>query len=435
MLLQIALIIVGIVALMLLKVPIGFAFGTGAVVMMLVFGIDPQWAMPSAFKTLMSFVFLALPLYLLLGMVASSSGIAERISNFVVSLIGRLRGGLGMGVIVANGIFGAISGVAMSALAGIGKSFVPSMEREGYPRPYIAALLASSSVLALLIPPSGNMIIFGFMGRLPISLCFLAPVFPGLILIFFLSITHLMLCRRIPTIHVLPKVNFRTYSSQVLKSGYSASLGLLLPIIILGGIYGGFVTPTESAGIGIFYCLIVGFFAYRSIKLRQAGGMVLETGITIGTIVALLFFFFIIGKIFILEQVTDSVLAWMMAISTNKWALMGMLNVFMILMGMVVDDASAMMLTSVILLPIAISIGFDPYHFAAIASVNLGLGLITPPVAPLLYLAEAVVEVPVQTYFKTTFYYIIFAFLPTLIITIFFPVLSTSLPYLVAGSS
>ncbi len=431
MLLQIILILAGVVVLMILRVPIAFSFGVGGMVMMLLFGVDPQWAVSGAFKILMSFAFLTLPLYLLLGSVAGTTGIAERISKFVVSSIGRVKGGLGAAVIVTNGVFGAISGAAISALAGIGKAFVPEMEKEGYPRPYVAALLVCSAVLAILIPPSGNMIVFGFMARMPISLCFLAPLIPGLVLMVFLSATHFVMCRRIPSIHVPPKVSFRKYSSEVMKSGYSSSLCLLLPVIILSGIYGGFVTPMEAASVGVFYIIIVGFI-YRTMTLRRFANNLFETGMVIGCIVALIFFFLVISRILILERVSDAILAWMMSISTNKWVLMGMLNILMIFLGMTMDDYSATMIVAIILLPVAKSIGFDPYHFAGIAGLNIGLGLITPPVAPLLYFAEVILGVPLYTYIKPVFYYIIFAYLPALIVTIFVPALSTTLPYLFA---
>lgn len=431
MLLQIALVIVAIVALMIIGVPIGFAFGIGGMVMMFIFNVDPGWAIPNAFDTLMSFAFLALPLYLLLGVIVGNVGMADKISDFVVSLIGRLRGGLGVALIVTNGVFGAISGVALSALAGIGKSFLPSMKREGYPIEYTTALLVCSAVLAILIPPSGNMITFGFMSKLPISHCFLAPAIPGVILMFFLSLVHLVMCRKIPTIHVLPKAPFKQYARGVMRTGYSGSLTLLLPVIVLGGIYGGIYTPAEAASVGIFYAIIVGMLIYRSVGVRGLGDGLLETGMTIGSIIALFFFFIVISKVFILLELSNQILAVMMTVSTNRWVLMGMLNILMLIMGMIMDDGSATMIAAIILLPIARSIGFDPYHFAAICGVNLGLGMITPPVAPLLYVGGAIAgNLPLNTYIKPVVYYIIFAYLPTLAITIAFPVLSTYLPYL-----
>ena len=432
--LPIGLVIIGIVILMLLRVPVGFAFGAGALALMAVYNVDPNWAMPSAFALILSFTFLALPLYMFLGTCAGDAGIAEKISKFFVTTLGRIRGGLGGAVVLTNGVFGAISGVALSALVGIGKAFVPELEKEGYPRSYTAALLCVAAVLALMIPPSGTMIIYGFMGRLPITLCFLAPLLPGLILIGFLMVVHLVLCRRISTIHIPSKTSFRTQIRETGRTTLVAFPGLLMPIIVLGGIYGGFVTPSEAAAVGAFYAIFVGLFVYRSYTFKQLGKGMLTTGISIGTIVCLFFFFIMVGKVMILENVSEQISSFLLSISHNPWISMILINILLLLMGMFMDDASAMLITAIMLLPVVVDIGFDPYHFAAIACLNLGMGLITPPVAPLLYVAGSVAEVRLETYAKPVLYFLVFAYLPTLAITIAFPQLSTFLPYLVSES-
>ena len=162
MLLYIGLIFLGVVLIALLGVPIGFAFAIGAAVMLAVFSIEPQWALAQAFKFLQSYVLLALPLYLLLGILIDRAGIAERIASWGSALFGKLKGGLGVATIVTNGIFGAMSGMAVAALAAIGKALLPSMEKEGYPKEYAIALLIPASTLVLMIPPSSSMIMFGF---------------------------------------------------------------------------------------------------------------------------------------------------------------------------------------------------------------------------------------------------------------------------------
>jgi len=376
---------------------------------------------------------LAMPMYLALGSIAGTTGIVDRISDWVVSIVGRMRGGLGVAVVITNGIFGAVSGVAMAALAGIGRSLLPVLERNGYPKNYSIALLISSAVLALLIPPSGNMIIYGFMGQLSISMCFLAPLIPGLILIFLLSATNMVLCRNIPTIVVPPKANFKARSHEMWKTFRRASLGLVLPFIVLGGIYAGLYTPIEAAAFGVFYALCIGFFVYRNFTPKILANQLLDIGIMMGSIACLFIFFLVISRIFIIQRVSDQMLAYFYTISDNRWFIMGCLNVLMLFMGMIIDDASGVMIAAVVLLPIVRAIGFDPFHFAAIVGVNLGMGLITPPVAPLLYLGEMIAEIPVETFIKRTFYYIIFAYIPTLVLTIAKPELSTYLPYLVAG--
>ena len=433
MLLQIGLIFLGIVALMLIGLPVGLCFGAGAIILLPLAGIAPQWAMSQSFHLLSSFAFLCLPLYILLGTTLGFSGMARRISDFASNLVGWVRGGLGVAIIIANAMFGAMSGSALAALAGIGKAFLPDMERGGYPSSYAIAILIPSAVLSCLIPPSGFMIVFGFMGRLSIAKCFLAGVIPGLILMFFLSVIHLVLCRNIPTIHVPPKISFGKRVVGMSKSVYRNFLTLLIPIIVLGVIYGGFGTPTESAAIGTVYAAILALFVYRTLTLRQGARVLTETSKLVGSILILFFFFIVLSRVLIIEQVSDALLDLMMTISTNKWVLMGMLNILMLFMGMIMDDASTTIIGSVILLPVAVSIGFNPYHFVAIACVNLELGLITPPVAPLLYLGGRLAgDMPLSQYIKPVLWFILFGFLPTLLLVLFIPGLSTFLPQLFA---
>ena len=431
MLLEIGLVLLGVVLLMILGLPVGLCFGAGGIVLLFISGMAPQWAISQTFHLLSSFAFLCLPLYMLLGATLGMSGMARRICDFSVSLVGRIKGGLGVAIIIANAMFGAMSGSALSALGGIGRAFLPDMEKEGYPRSYAISVLIPSAVLSCLIPPSGFMVVFGFMGRLSIAHCFLAGVIPGIILMSFLSITHLVMCRNIPTIHVSPKVSFGKQISQVAKSGYRNFLTLLIPVVVLGVIYGGFGTPTESAGVGAVYAFILAFFVYRTLNLRMGVHVFTESAKLVGSILILFFFFIVLSRVLIIARVSETLLSAMMAISTNKWALMGMLNILMLFMGMIMDDASTGIIAAVILLPVAMSIGFNPYHFTAIACVNLELGLITPPVAPLLYLGGRLAgDMPLNQYVKPVLIFIVFAFLPTLLLTLFIPELSTFLPML-----
>jgi len=239
------------------------------------------------------------------------------------------------------------------------------------------------------------------------------------------------MCRNIPTIHVSPKVSFGKQISQVAKSGYRNFLTLLIPVVVLGVIYGGFGTPTESAGVGAVYAFILAFFVYRTLNLRMGVHVFTESAKLVGSILILFFFFIVLSRVLIIARVSETLLSAMMAVSTNKWALMGMLNILMLFMGMIMDDASTGIIAAVILLPVAMSIGFNPYHFTAIACVNLELGLITPPVAPLLYLGGRLAgDMPLNQYVKPVLIFIAFGFLPTLLLTLFIPELSTFLPML-----
>ena len=431
MLAEIGLVFLGIITLMMIRVPVAMCFGAGALVLLAISGTDPVWALTQALHLKTAYVLLALPLYILLGVTVGASGMADRLCDFALSLVGRIRGGLGVAVVMANAVFGAMSGSALSALAGLGKALLPVMEREGYPKSYAISLLIPSAVLSTLIPPSGYMILFGFIGRLSISKLFLSGVIPGLILMFFLFVTHLVMSRRIPTIHVLPKVSFGAQLKGIAKAGFRHALTLAIPVVVLGVIYGGFGTPTESASVGTIYTFILAFFVYRTLNIRAAFNGVVEATRLVGSIAILLIFFFVLSRVFIIEKVSESLLAWMMSVTSNKWALMGMLNILMLFMGMVMDDASTIIISAIIFLPIATSIGFNPFHFAAIGAVNLELGMITPPVAPLLYLGGHIAgDMPLGQYIKPVLWFLLCAFLPTLLLTMFIPDISTFLPRL-----
>jgi tripartite ATP-independent transporter DctM subunit len=274
------------------------------------------------------------------------------------------------------------------------------------------------------------MILYGFMGRLPITLCFLAPLIPGLILMALLAAVHLVMCRNIKTIYVPPKTSVGTYVFNIAKSGYKNFLTLLMPVIVLGGIYGGFFTPTEAASIAIFYCVIVSMFIYRAISPKQLSDSLLVTARDVGSVVCMAFFFLIVSQIFILQRVSESILAVLMLISENPLTLMLLINVLLFGMGMIISDGAGTIIAAVVLLPVAKSLGFDPYHFAAMVCVNLGMGMLTPPVASLLYGVGYLANLPLKSYIRRVMIFIIFAYIPTLLLTVFVPELSTFLPHL-----
>jgi tripartite ATP-independent transporter DctM subunit len=422
-------IVLGVFVLMILGLPVALAFGAGAIALFFTYGVDAAWAVSQSLALLSSFNFLALPLYVLLGATIATAGLAERIAAFATSLTGRIKGGLGIAIIIANALFGAMSGSSMSALAGMGKAFLPVMEKEGYPREYAVSLLIPSAVLSCLIPPSGFLVTFGFLSGLSIARTFLAGILPAIILILLMIVVHLFMCRRIPTIKVPEKMSPQAQVKSVFSTGFRQSPTLLIPLVVLGVIYAGIGTPTESAGAGVIYAVLLGFVVYRTIKPRAMAGALVDTGATIGTIFILFFFFIAFSRVLIIEQVSDQLLNVMLSISDNRYVLLLMLNLLMLLLGMLMDDISTGVINALILLPIATSLGFDPYHWAAISVVNLEIGLLTPPVAPLLYLGGSIAgDIPIARYIKPVVAFILFAFIPTLLLTMFIPELGSLLP-------
>jgi len=426
------LVIIGAIGLMLAGVPVAFAFALAGFLLCIIYGIDLSGAVHGAFKRLNMFALLALPLFILLGTVMSHSGLARRLADFVNAIVGRIRGGLGVVLIVSNALFGAISGVATSALATLGTIMIPEMERVGYPRGYSTGLAVSSSVLSLLIPPSTSMIIFGIAGRVSIPLLFAATLIPGIILTVILSIINIIMCRNIPTIQVPPKISFAEQSKNIARTGGRAFFVLLLPLVILGGIYGGVFTPTEAAGVAVVYALFAGLFVYRTLNLRTMCRALIGAGNLTGCIVIVFFFFFVLSRVLIIEEIPSRMVAALLSITENKLLLLLIFNVVLFVTGMFMDDCSGLILSAIVYLPVATAIGIDPLHFGAIVGVNLGMGLITPPVAPLLYLGGVVGGgLPLKEYFKPAMYCIIFGFLPVLLLTTYIPALSLTLPHLI----
>jgi len=426
-----ALVVAAIILLVLWGLPVGFAFALGCFALGTVYNIDLAAGAHVALAKLNSFAMLALPLYIFLGSLMRHAGLARRLIDFVDAIVGRVKGGLGHVLIISNGIFGAISGVAASALATMGTIMIPEMERFGYPRRYSISLAVCASVLSLMIPPSITMIIFGLASRQSIPLLFAATFVPGLILMTLLCIVNLVLSRSIPTIVVPPKISFAEQSKKVARLGRKAFFALMLPVVILGGLYSGIFTPTESATVAIIYALIIGFFVYRILTPKIMWNASIDAGRLTGTVVIILFFFLTLSHILILYEVPQILASYLMALSSNKIVFLMILNVVLLILGMFMDDISSLLLAAIIFLPVAQAFSVHPLHFGAICCINLGMGLITPPVAPLLYLGAAVANVPVKDFVKPVFYMLIFAYLPAIILTTYIPALSLTLPNII----
>lgn len=427
------LMVIGVVALMLIKVPIGFAFGAGALVLILLYQMPFGWVMPSTFGLLLSFPLLAIPLFVFLGLIMQYSGLATRLIDFVNAVVGRMKGGLGLVVVWGCGAFGAISGSAASALATFGVIMFPRMIKEGYHRGYSVAVIVSSAMLALFIPPSMDMILFGFAGQLNISAAFLATVGPGLLIMIFSSIINTIMTRKFP-IKTLPKVGFVGAAKEVGHYAKQSSFVFLLPVIVLGGIYGGIFTPTEAAAAGSVAALIVSFAIYKSMTFTQLSSSMLHSMRIVGMIVGLLFFLFVISRIVIWQNIVQELLAFLLVVSDNLMIQLLMLVILLILMGMIIDDNSGSILSGVLFLPVATQIGINPYHFAGMVMSGLGLGLLTPPVASPLYQAGAIMETPLNEYFKYVIPFMLFSLLPVLLLTTYIPEIATFLPNLVFGT-
>jgi tripartite ATP-independent transporter DctM subunit len=422
-----------LVALLIIGVPVPLCFATAVLLLFLLgdFG-SASFLVSAGFSQTSSVVLLAIPLYIIAGNIMSQGGIANRLVDFAESIVGRFRGGLGIVVVLTTAIFGAISGMASSAVAAIGTTLIPRMVERGYDRGYAATLVSCSAVLALLIPPSASMILYGWVTGTSITAAFLAPVLPAVLLISLFCFWNWMLTKRMP-LHTEEKLPAEQWLKHVGHSGRRAGLGLLMPVIILGCIYGGITTPTEAAAIAVVYAVPVSVLIYRELGWKGLYKQLWSAGQTTGVLLVLVFFASMLARMFTMQSVPQLLLLGFTAVSENPIVLLLMVNLFLLLIGMFMDDASGILLATPMLMPIIHKLGIDPVHFAAIVATNLGMGLITPPTAPILYLGALVGKTPLSSMLRPTMVFLLFAYLPVVLLTTFFPALSLTLPRLLLG--
>lgn len=426
----IALDIVILIGLLVMGVPIPLCFAGAAMYLGLSTGMDMGQMMSSGVHSLSSLTLLAVPAFILAGGLMNASGIAERLVRFAEALVGSIKGGLGMVGVIACAIVGAIAGTCSAAVAAMGTVLIPKMVERGYDRGYSTALIASASVLGQLIPPSLPMILFGYALQLSVAACFLSTIGPGIILIVTHVIINRVLVGKMPSITNPPKGTRSEYFREIGRATYKGSWALIMPVIILGSIYGGIAIPTEAATVACLYAILVGLFVYKGLTLRKLYGTLLSMGVTTAVVILMVYFVMILGRLYTYENVPQQLSAGMMAVSTNYYVILAMVNVFLILLGMIMDDSSGTLLAAPLLWPILRSVGVNPYHFAAIMGTNLGLGNITPPCAPILYLAGRVGGVPLERMIKPALIFIFLGTIPVVLVATYWPDLSLWLPRL-----
>lgn len=379
-------------------------------------------------------VMLCVPLYVCVGSIMEKSDIGSALVDFVGLFVGRIRGGLGIIAVVACAVFGSISGSSTATLSCIGSVMLPRMYAKGYPKGHSAALLANACPLGLLIPPSMSMIVYAWVSKQSILACFLATVGPGVFLTIMLSATNVYLLRNNQDIELEKKLTGKEYFINLRRKSIVSIPALLMPIVILGGTYSGVFTPTESAAIAVFYAIPVGFFIYKKLTLKSLYETFVETASTTGVVLVMIFAIMILSRILVMQDLPGLITELLEDISTNPKVILLIVNIILLVLGMIMDDLSAMLLSVPILAPVCAHFGVHPVHLAAIVGVNLGLGIITPPCAPMLYLGSRVGNVPVIEMLAPTLKFIALAWFPTLIAVTYFPELSLWLPRLVLGN-
>lgn len=416
---------------LILGMSVPLAFGLTMIYLAWAGGHDVTTLLPSGHWRMNALVLLAIPLFIMAGGLMERGKIAAPLVALAELFVGRIRGGLSAAAVVASAVFGSISGSASATLTCIGSIMTPRLREAGYPRGISAAIIANSAPLGLLIPPSAIQIIYAWVTRQSVLQCFLATVVPGLILVCLLIIVNLAMLRKHRGIKTLPPSE--NIATDLTRKSWKAVPALLMPVIILGGIYGGIMTPTEAAGIAVIYAIPIGFFIYKGLTPKNFVAALIDTATTTGVVMVMFFMVMIVSRMLIFEDIPGIAQDLIFSVSENPIVIMIMINVVLILIGMLMDDVSGILLGAPLLFPIVTELGIDPIQFAAIIGVNLGMGNITPPTAPLLYLGARVGRAPVNEMIGPSLIMIAFAWLPTLLITTYVPEVSLWLPNLLLG--
>ncbi len=427
---------------LMIGVPVPVSFMASAVWLIFFGGADgtgykPSQLLPYGYAQMNSVSLIAIALFIAAGGIMERGKIGEKLIDFVDVFVGHLKGGLGIVGVVSCAIVGSICGAACATLSCVGSIMFPRFHAEGYPRGLAAALLANASLLGLLIPPNATLIIFAWISGQSVLACFLATVLPGIITIILLCLVNTWMLRHNTTVTIGNKSE-RTLGDKIQlfrKRGKMAIPALLLPFIVLGGIYGGIMTTTEASAMAVLYAIPVGMFIYKGLNLKNSYQVLVESAITTGVIMVMLYSVSMLSRLYILEELPEVLLSVFYGVSNDPMVIMFMINIFLVIMGMLMDDISVVVLTTPILMPIIMKLGFNPIHYAAIVGVNTGLGCITPPAAPVLYLSGRLGSAPIDEMMKPCFTFILFCWIPVLFLTVFFPKISLLLPHLILGTA
>ena len=418
---QIGLLLFGSLALLLFfDFPIALSLGLSSLVTVIAFSLVPLDFIPQLlFGSADSFTLLAIPFFVFAGIVIGSTSIAQRLIDLADCLIGDVPGGLGIVGIVTALFFAGMSGSGPAGVAALGLVLIPAMNRAGYDRGFSAALIASSGGIGIIVPPSIALIIYGFIAEVSISKLFIAGILPGIIVACSLScVTYLISRRR--GYHSRERKKERMRTGTAFRRAY---WGLLAPVIILGGIYGGVFTPTEAAAVAVLYSIAVDVCVYRSMKRADIFRIASEAGVTSSVIMSIVVTASLFAWILNTQGLAQKGAAVLLALTENRVLLLLLINVLLIAAGLILDAISIFYILLPILLPVVRSVGIDPIHFGIIMTMNLAIGQVTPPVGVNLVAASGVTNIHIRHISRSALPFIV-GELAILVLITFVPELS-----------
>lgn len=418
------------IVLMAIGLPIALVLGGSSLAYVLLKdGLSPTIIIQTTFAGLSSFPLLAIPLFILAGNLMKEGGITADLVRFSRLLMGHIRGGLGLAMILASALFAAITGSAVATAVAIGSLLLPAMSSAGYDDEVSAALTATAACMGPIIPPSIPFIIYGVIANVSIASLFLAGIVPGILLGLALMVYAVWIARK----RGYPREEQASLPA-ILRGTVRALPALTLPVIIIGGILGGVFTPTEAAGIAVVYALAAGFFFYGRLRISRLPGIFLTVGVESAVVMLLIGLSEPFAWIVAAEQLPTRIMEVIVNVSSSPWVFLILVNILLLIIGIPLETAPALTILTPVIAPVAAKMGIDPVHFGVVVCFNLVLGLITPPVGAVLFSICSISGLSLEKLSRGIWVPFLIA-VGVLMLVTFIPALSTFLPQLFAKAS
>ena len=414
----VALILFGTLFLLfLLKMPIGFSLMISSILVMVLTGTGLEMVPKRLFTSCDSFAFMAVPFFILAGTLMSQGGISRRLCNFINSVLGRFPGGLGLVSVVACMFFAAISGSSAATTAAIGGMMVPEMVKRKYDRDFSAAINAAGGTIGVIIPPSIPFVTYGVLTGCSISTLFMAGFVPGILMGLALMVVVVIISMKKGY-----KDTTKFSGREILKFFWDALLAMLMPVIVLGGIYTGLFTPTEAAVVAVMYGVVVGMFVYRNITPKSLMKILKDAAGSTAQVMILICAASLFGYVLTAHRIPDAIATFILGLSSNKWVILLLINLLLLIVGTFLDTTAAIIILVPILYPIITTIGVDPIHFGMILCVNLAVGFVTPPFGTCLFVACGVADTSLGAITKKILPFIAALLVVVAMVTVFEPI-------------
>jgi C4-dicarboxylate transporter DctM subunit len=404
-------------------VPVAISLGFASIMTVLLFADQSLVALAQRFfSATQVYPLLAIPFFILAGTFMTTGGVAKRMIGFANALVGHFRGGLGMAALLACAFFAAVSGSSPATVVAVGSIMIAGMEKSGYSKSFAAGLICNAGTLGILIPPSIVLVVYGAVTETSIRDLFMAGVLPGILLTVALMVTVAVIARR-KQLPRQPRADWRTLA----RTAREAVWGLLLVIIILGGIYLGVFTPTEAAAVAAVYAFLVAVFIYRDIRLPDVPRVLTDSARITAMLMFIIANAYLFGFVLTTEQIPQLASAWITDLGLPPWGFLLAVNVLLLAAGNFMEPTSVILILVPILFPIAMELGIDPIHFGIIMTVNMEIGLITPPVGLNLFVTAGVAEMSVERVIRAALPWLL-VLLSVLLVISYVPAISLVLP-------